>query len=127
MKARGSFVRFLLVSATVPNIDDVAAWIGNGPHGGPATVMEFGEDYRPCKLTRHVVGVARKKDQNDFMFTRVLDFKLYGVLSQHSVNKPVLVFCATRKGVLATAEQLLKEYEEQLTKGEPVPWTKPRQ
>jgi ATP-dependent DNA helicase HFM1/MER3 len=29
MKARGSDVRFLLVSATVPNIEDVASWIGS--------------------------------------------------------------------------------------------------
>ncbi|THG99966.1 hypothetical protein EW026_g2490 [Hermanssonia centrifuga] len=85
------------ISATVPNIQDVAGWIGKGPEGGPATVMEFGEEYRPCKLTRIVYGVQRKKDQNDFMFTRLLDFRLYGILKQHSVDKPVLVFCATRK------------------------------
>lgn len=120
-------MRFMLVSATVPNIDDVAAWIGNQPHGGPAIVMEFGEDFRPCKLTRHVVGVPRKKDQNDFMFQRTLDYKLYAVLKQYTVNKPVLVFCATRKGVVATAEQLMKDYEADAQKGEQMPWTKPRQ
>ena len=30
MKLRGSSVRFILVSATVPNIEDVADWIGIG-------------------------------------------------------------------------------------------------
>lgn len=30
MKFRGSLIRFILVSATVPNIQDVAAWIGGG-------------------------------------------------------------------------------------------------
>ena len=40
MKARGKSVRFILVSATVPNIGDVAAWIGNEPSGDSATVME---------------------------------------------------------------------------------------
>jgi hypothetical protein len=30
MKFRGSLIRFVLVSATVPNIQDVAAWIGGG-------------------------------------------------------------------------------------------------
>ena len=40
MKARGSSVRFILVSATVPNIRDVAAWIGKGSSQGPATVLE---------------------------------------------------------------------------------------
>lgn len=28
MKLRGSAVRFILVSATAPNIGDIAAWIG---------------------------------------------------------------------------------------------------
>lgn len=39
MKARGSDVRFVLVSATVPNIDDVASWIG-GPKNQPARTFE---------------------------------------------------------------------------------------
>lgn len=104
---------------------------------------KFGEEYRPCKLTKHVYGTFRKKEQNDFMFTRVLDFKLYAILKQHSVNKPVLVFCATRKGtiilsslrstlsdsenagVVATAEQLMKEYEEDAAHKQNVPWSRP--
>lgn len=43
MKARGKSVRFLLVSATVPNIGDVAAWIGNEPSGDKAVVMEVSQ------------------------------------------------------------------------------------
>lgn len=46
MKARGTSVRFVMVSATVPNIHDVANWIGNDPHGGPATVMEVRKSNR---------------------------------------------------------------------------------
>lgn len=42
MKFRGTSVRFVMVSATVPNIHDVAAWIGNGSKGGPAIVKEVG-------------------------------------------------------------------------------------
>ncbi|KAI0690593.1 hypothetical protein BC835DRAFT_1407505 [Cytidiella melzeri] len=126
MKTRGTCVRFVMVSATVPNIHDVARWIGNNPHGGPAVVMEFGEEYRPCILTRHVYGVHRKKDQNDFVFSKSLDYKLYGILKQHSVDKPVLVFCATRRGVMGTAEQLMKEYEESTTQKDLMPWSRPR-
>lgn len=40
MKARGSSVRFVVVSATVPNIKDVASWIGDGTPDGSATVMQ---------------------------------------------------------------------------------------
>ncbi|CAL1705677.1 unnamed protein product [Somion occarium] len=126
MKTRGTGVRFMCVSATVPNIQDVANWIGRGPNGGPAIVKEFGEEYRPCKLTRHIYGIPRKQDQNDFQFTRILDYRLYGILQQHSINKPILVFCATRKGVMTTAEQLLKEYEDATEKKKMLPWARPR-
>jgi len=40
MNIRGSFVRFMLVSATVPNIDDIAAWIGCGSTGSPAAAFD---------------------------------------------------------------------------------------
>ena len=40
MKARGSSVRFLAVSATVPNVNDVAAWVGAKAGDGPAEVYE---------------------------------------------------------------------------------------
>jgi len=119
MKARGSDVRFLLVSATVPNIDDVASWIGNSNSGSAKTFevffyllspvywdifnswinVQFGEEYRPCKLTRFVYPVSKLKGSNDWMFASILDQKLFPILQQHSVNKPILVFCPTRKGV----------------------------
>jgi ATP-dependent DNA helicase HFM1/MER3 len=40
MKTRGTSVRFVMVSATVPNVQDVASWVGNSPRSGPAIVME---------------------------------------------------------------------------------------
>ena len=123
MKLRGSSVRFLVVSATVPNIEDVADWIGNTRGSGPATVKavsilqshlrriyapkpthcQFGDEYRPCKLAKFVYGVPRRKDTNDFVFAKTLDYKMYGILQQHCDNKPVLVFCSTRKGAIFLA------------------------
>ena len=43
MKLRGSSVRFVVVSATVPNIQDVADWVGSPSGDGPATVKEVCE------------------------------------------------------------------------------------
>ena len=61
-------------------------------------LAQFGEEYRPCKLTRHVYGIHRAKNQNDFMFARSLDYHLYPALLRHSANKPILIFVSTRKG-----------------------------
>ncbi|KAH7911400.1 hypothetical protein BJ138DRAFT_1238398 [Hygrophoropsis aurantiaca] len=129
MKSRGSAVRFILVSATVPNIEDVANWIGNATSAHrPAQVFQasiFGEEYRPCKLARFVCGVPKPKGQNDFAFAHTLDTRLFSVLQQHSKNKPMLVFCSTRKGTVTTAKYLAKEYEQALKSKQPVPWSPP--
>lgn len=120
MKSRGTSVRFVMVSATVPNIQDIAAWVGcQGSTHIPAQVFEvshelwpvlmflhylsrqFGEEYRPCKLTRHVIGVSRPTNGNDFQFAKSLDYKLFAALQKYSVGKPILVFCSSRKGPLA--------------------------
>ncbi|KAJ6502143.1 Sec63 Brl domain-containing protein [Mycena sanguinolenta] len=126
MKTRGSAVRFVLVSATVPNIHDIAAWIGNKRRDDAATVFQFGEDFRPCKLTRHVIGVPRARTENDFSFTRKLDYKVFAALQAHSIGKPILVFVSTRKGVITTADQLLKDYTEAEKMRKPLPWSHPR-
>ncbi|KAL5512118.1 hypothetical protein ACEPAG_3639 [Sanghuangporus baumii] len=81
--------------------------------------------YRPCKITRHIYGFTRK-NQNDFQFSRTLDYKVYSVLEQHTCGKPILIFCSTRKGTLTTAEQLLKEYEEAVTKKQKTAWAPPK-
>ncbi len=51
-----SCLRIVAVSATLPNIRDVAQWIG----AGPESTFTFDESYRPVKLTTHVVGYEGK-------------------------------------------------------------------
>ena len=60
---------------------------------------QFGEENRPCKLKRFVYGIARAKTMNDWIFSSILEQKLFGIMQQHSVNKPTLIFCPTRKGM----------------------------
>ncbi|KDQ33025.1 hypothetical protein PLEOSDRAFT_1073367 [Pleurotus ostreatus PC15] len=122
MKRNGTEVRFLLVSATVPNIRDIASWIGNSRRDGPSLCFEFGEEFRPCKLTRHIYGIQRGQSQNEFSFNKILDFRLFSLIQKHAVDKPILVFCSTRSGVLATGQQLYKEYTDAEIKKQSVPW-----
>lgn len=44
-------VRFIAVSATIPNIADIAAWLEAPLPGG---LRVYGEEMRPCKLRTHV-------------------------------------------------------------------------
>ncbi|KAH7107592.1 Sec63 Brl domain-containing protein [Auriculariales sp. MPI-PUGE-AT-0066] len=126
MKLRGSNVRFILVSATAPNISDIAHWVGKrGNSEDPAKIFTFGEQFRPCQLQRIVYGFARKQ-QNDFMFQKALDYKLFSIMSQHAANKPALVFCPTRKGAFQTAEQLMKDFNAAKTARAALPWHAPQ-
>ncbi|KAI6127699.1 hypothetical protein EV401DRAFT_1854086 [Pisolithus croceorrhizus] len=126
MKARGPAVRFLLVSATVPNVEDIASWIGSYDAADrPATIFQFGEEFRSCKLSKVVHGIPKPKGQNDFVYARTLDRRLFSLLQQHSQNKPILVFCPTRKGTVATAKQLAMDYEAALKARQPLPWSPP--
>ncbi|TGJ85011.1 hypothetical protein E0Z10_g3750 [Xylaria hypoxylon] len=106
MKTIGANIRFIAISATVPNINDVAIWLGRDHHNQlePARVEVFGEEMRPVKLQRHVYGYEGAP--NDFIFEKALDGKLNLLLAKHSEGKPIMVFCFTRKSCERTARSL---------------------
>jgi ATP-dependent DNA helicase HFM1/MER3 len=66
MKAVNPEIRFVAVSATVPNIEDVAVWLGPGRASNRpvsreadgaslppmARVMKFGDEFRPVPLQK---------------------------------------------------------------------------
>ena len=66
MKSVGSGVRFVALSATVPNFDDVAIWLGKNQYEQhkAAVTATFGEEFRPVRLEKHVIGLAFQG--NDF-------------------------------------------------------------
>jgi ATP-dependent DNA helicase HFM1/MER3 len=107
-----SQVRFVAVSATIPNCQDLADWL-NVP---PAGLKIYGEvrprlwrcsetghsshsllqmyhlqEMRPCKLRTVVRGYQASK--NDFLFERRISDFLYGIIAEFSQGKPTLVFC----------------------------------
>ncbi|KAI2085623.1 ATP-dependent DNA helicase MER3 [Ophidiomyces ophidiicola] len=108
MKSVDSNVRFVALSATVPNSEDIAAWLGRDPTNQhlPACRERFGEEFRPVKLQKFVYGY--QSNGNDFVFDKICDSKLPEVISKHSQRKPIMIFCCTRNSAIATAKNLTK-------------------
>jgi len=75
MKSVGSEIRFIALSATVPNSQDIAAWLGKNSANQhlPATREVFGEKFRPVPLQKHVCGYESKG--NDYAFDSFLTKK----------------------------------------------------
>lgn len=112
-------------------------------------MFTFGEEYRPCKLSKYVLSwlVNDHIDQNsDFSITRIvlgfpnssniwafqnsLSFKVMEIIQQHASGKPVVIFCNTRKDCVSTAEALAKAFRQFLAPSERgrssrLPWPRP--
>ncbi|KAI8329335.1 Sec63 Brl domain-containing protein [Chlamydoabsidia padenii] len=104
MKYMDHNMRFVAVSATVPNLGDITAWLG-------ASALTFSEEYRPIKLDRFVYGYPLKGG-NYYAFEKSLDWKLLDIITKHSENKPVLIFCSTRGAAQSACETLLKHMKQ---------------
>ncbi|KAI9432151.1 hypothetical protein BJY52DRAFT_1231954 [Lactarius psammicola] len=92
VKTRGSTARFV-VSATVPNIDDVAHQIANRDSSDAAASLTacLEKQIGARSAFTFVYGFARSKNQNDFSFARLLDRRLFPPPQYHSANKPILI------------------------------------
>ncbi|KAE8132257.1 Sec63 Brl domain-containing protein [Aspergillus pseudotamarii] len=108
MKTIGSNVRFVALSATIPNSEDIATWLGKDAMNQhvPAHREHFGEEFRPVKLQRFVYGY--QSQLNDFAFDKMCSSKLPDVLAIHSCRKPIMIFCCTRNSSVATAKELAR-------------------
>lgn len=106
MKSVGSDVRFVALSATVPNSEDIATWLGKDPVNPqtPAPRERLGEEFRPVRLQKHVCGY--QNTSNDFAFEKTLNGKLPEVITKWSQRKPIMVFCFTRNACVETAKLL---------------------
>lgn len=96
-------MRCLAVSATIPNVRDVGAWLGAPPQG----CASFGDEYRatPLDITVHGYNAS----SNDYLFERNLKYYLFPIAARYSEGKPVLVFCASRKGAEEAAAKLAED------------------
>lgn len=68
MKSVGTDMRFVALSATVPNSHDIATWLGrdSSNQNVPAARERFGEEFRPVRLQKHVCGY--QNNSNAFAF-----------------------------------------------------------
>lgn len=100
-------IRFVAVSATIPNIDDLAKWLGKSE--SPAAFHQMDESQRPVPLKKVVLGYAKPSPFSAFKFDLMLNYRLSHVLELYSEMKPSIVFCSTRKGTTQAAQVLAKE------------------
>jgi ATP-dependent DNA helicase HFM1/MER3 len=87
----GSNLRIVAVSATIPNLTDIASWLSNA-EDIPAEMRTFGDSYRPVKLQMEVLAFPNF-GKNPFMFENNLDYKLPEIISKYADGKPTLIFC----------------------------------
>ncbi|KAL9044262.1 MAG: hypothetical protein Q9214_002586, partial [Letrouitia sp. 1 TL-2023] len=106
MKSVGSGVRFVALSATIPNSEDIAIWLGKNTATQhlPAHQERFGEEFRPVKLRKYVYGLPYSG--SDFGFDNVCNPKLSDIIAKHSRRRPIIIFCITRKSTIVTAKLL---------------------
>ncbi|CAI5641679.1 unnamed protein product [Oreochromis niloticus] len=100
-------MRVVAVSATIPNVSDIADWLSN--ENGPATYLDMDESYRPVKLRKVVLGFPCGSNQTEFKFDLSLNYKMANIIQTYSEQKPALVFCSTRKGTQQSAAVLAKD------------------
>lgn len=97
-------LRFIAISATAPNVGDIAAWLDMQNGRG----LLVSQDLRPVKLQKIVFGYEPNKSAatNEYRFDIQLTYKLENLIRTHAEQKPTLVFCSTRKSTEFTAKTL---------------------
>ncbi|KAJ1915480.1 ATP-dependent DNA helicase MER3 [Mycoemilia scoparia] len=73
LKSLNQDIRFIAVSATVKNVEDISQWISKDKTNTETEVCVFDESYRPVPLSKVVYGFPMS--EKPFMFERNLDYK----------------------------------------------------
>lgn len=98
-------MRTIAVSATLPNLGDIATFVGaNEAH-------TFDDSYRPVPLTVHVIGQGFVGDgsTDQYRFWSGLDRSIPELIHRFSKKKPSLVFCHSKADTEKLAELLAIE------------------
>lgn len=97
--ALASHLRFVAVSATLPNIGDIASFLNANE------AFAFDDSYRPVPLTTHVAACG-DAGNNKFMFNKSMNHRVPGVIRQFSKGKSTIIFCHTKKETELLASEL---------------------
>ncbi|KAG5470956.1 hypothetical protein CUR178_02262 [Leishmania enriettii] len=99
-----TLTRIIAISGTLPNSRDLAEWL----QVSPEMTFTFASTDRPVPLTIRVIGYAHDSP-NPFAFHRFLSFKIFALVQQFSEGKPTLVFCASRKETISSAQRIVED------------------
>ncbi|CAG8444493.1 575_t:CDS:10 [Acaulospora morrowiae] len=126
MKLMGTNCRFVAISATVFNIDDVALWISldfqdSSANSGlkKARVLQFGEEYRPVRLSHQLIVVVKEYVHN---CQRNYIYRLLDVIQRYSSGKSTMVFCTTRKSTEEACQAIIKKIKQMQQSRQGLPW-----
>ncbi|GKY92454.1 hypothetical protein MPSEU_000215900 [Mayamaea pseudoterrestris] len=97
-EAINSVMRCVAVSATLPNIDEIAEFLN------ASEAYMFDESYRPVPLTLHVIGqgFVGVDSASQYRFWSSLNKNVPEIIFKYSENRPAIVFCHSK----ADAENL---------------------
>lgn len=94
-------VRLVGLSATLPNYEDVAAFLRVDPSKG---LFYFDSSYRPVPLQQQYIGIMEKKAIKRFALMNEICYEK--VLEQAELDNQVLIFVHSRKETASTAQAL---------------------
>lgn len=97
----GDAVRLIGLSATLPNYDDVAAFLRVDLKTG---LYFFDNSFRPVPLSQQYIGITEKKAIKRF---QVMNDILYEKVMEHAGKNQILIFVHSRKETAKTAKSIL--------------------
>lgn len=110
MKAVGNNIRFIALSATIPNSHDIAVWLTRNQEARhlPAYREVFDDSFRPVQLKKHVIG--HEGPFNPWAFDKALTEKMPEIITRYGKRKATMVFCPTKESAQKTAERLAESW-----------------
>lgn len=101
IEASQEMIRLVGLSATLPNFEDVAAFLRVDPAKG---LFHFDNSFRPCPLAQQYVGVTIKKPLQRFQLMNEICYNK--ALASAEQQQQVLIFVHSRKETAKTARYL---------------------